>query len=267
MSAHTDAVAHVVEHLDLAQTRAVAIRPDEQWPELDLADAYAAQAALLDRRRGRGERGVGLKLGFTSEAKMRQMGVDELIVGRLTHTMEIPAGGSCSLDGLIHPRVEPEVAFRFEDGLDLADPALDDPDALVAAVSHVAAALEIIDSRYDGFRFDLPRVVADNTSAARFAVGPWHEPGAIDLSDLPVRLVVGGETAATGSTSAILGHPLNTLPRLRDLGRRLGLEVPPGAVLLAGAATEAVPLVPGTVAVEIGGLEPVAVEIEGGHHG
>lgn len=253
-------VAQVAERLDTAQQTVTPVRADEPWPELTLDDAYASQAALLARRQARGEQGIGLKLGFTSEAKMRQMGVDELIVGQLTDAMRADDGGTIRLDALIHPRVEPEVAFLVGSDVDLADPGAD----LEGAIEGVAAGLEIIDSRYDGFRFDLPRVVADNTSAAMFVHGDWRRLDAVDLADLPVELRASGRVVAAGSTAAILGHPLHTLPRLVALGRRLGLRLHAGSVVLAGAATEAVPLPAGAVSAEIAGLGDVSVVAAGG---
>ncbi|GHJ93796.1 4-oxalocrotonate decarboxylase [Streptomyces sp. NE5-10] len=205
----------------------------------DVAEAYAVQEALVARRLARGERPTGVKLGFTSLAKMRQMGVADLIHGRLTDRMEVPDGGRCEVAGLIHPRVEPEVAFLL--GASLApggDPA--------AAVAAVAPALEVIDSRYDGFRFSLPEVIADNTSAAAYAVGPWTAPrdlgGLGALGNLGVVLELDGRPAETGSTAAILGHPLRALAA----AARLTGPLATGTVILAGAATAAVPLPPGT---------------------
>ncbi|MEU0381054.1 MULTISPECIES: 2-keto-4-pentenoate hydratase [Streptomyces] len=203
------------------------------------AEAYAVQKALLARRFARGERPTGVKLGFTSAAKMRQMGVCDLIHGRLTDRMEIPDGGRCDVSGLIHPRVEPEIAFLL--GAVLApggDPA--------AAVAAVAPALEVIDSRYDGFRFSLPEVIADNTSAAGYALGPWTPAAALgglrSLANLGVVLEVDGRPAETGSTAAILGDPLRALAA----AARLAGPLAAGTVVLAGAATAAVPLPPGT---------------------
>ncbi|MEU5397956.1 fumarylacetoacetate hydrolase family protein [Streptomyces sp. NPDC005963] len=205
----------------------------------DTTEAYAVQDALIVRRLARGERLTGVKLGFTSLAKMRQMGVADLIHGRLTDRMEIPDGGQYDLSGLIHPRVEPEVAFLLGDTLRPgADPT--------AAVAAVAPALEVIDSRYDGFRFSLPEVIADNTSAAAYVVGPWsalRSPGGpSDLGNLGVLLELDGRPAETGSTAAILGHPLRALAA----AVRLCGPLEPGTVILAGAATAAVPLPPGT---------------------
>ncbi|MFG2616011.1 2-keto-4-pentenoate hydratase [Streptomyces sp. NPDC048507] len=203
------------------------------------ADAYAVQEALVARMTARGERVTGFKLGFTSLAKMRQMGVSDLIHGRITDRMRIEDGGRRDIGGLIHPRVEPEVAFLLGDSLRPGgDPA--------AAVAAVAPALEVIDSRYDGFVFSLPEVIADNTSAAGYAVGPWTTaddltaPGG--LANLGVLLEIDGRAVQTGSTAAILGHPLRVLAA----AARLAGTLPAGTVILAGAATAAVPLSPGS---------------------
>jgi 2-oxo-3-hexenedioate decarboxylase len=136
-------VTQVATMLDTAQQTAKPIRAIEAWPELTLDEAYAAQTALLARRYARGENRAGVKLGFTSEAKMRQMGVDELIVGQLTDAMQVAEGGTIDLHALIHPRVEPEVAFLVGSDVDFADPEVD----IAEAVTGVTVGLEIIDSR------------------------------------------------------------------------------------------------------------------------
>ena len=73
---------------------ATAIPQLDAGHELDVDGAYAVQEALLARRLDRGERLVGLKMGLTSRAKMAQVGVDEVIWGRLTDAMRVPDGGS-----------------------------------------------------------------------------------------------------------------------------------------------------------------------------
>ncbi|MEK9521624.1 fumarylacetoacetate hydrolase family protein [Streptomyces venezuelae] len=219
----------------------------------DIREAYAVQDALVARRLARGERITGFKLGFTSRAKMRQMGVSDLIHGRLTDRMEIADGGRLDVSGLIHPRVEPEVAFLLGDTLRPGThPA--------AAVAAVAPALEVIDSRYDGFRFSLPEVIADNTSAAAYVLGPWTSPHDLgDLGNLGVLLELDGRLAETGSTAAVLGHPLRALAA----AARLAGELPSGTVILAGAATAAVPLPSGThVRATVAGLGTVALTTE-----
>jgi 2-oxo-3-hexenedioate decarboxylase len=210
----------------------------------DVDAGYAVQRELVGRRLARGETQVGWKLGFTSLAKMAQMGVPEVIVGRLTSGMEVADGGELDLARLIHPRVEPEIAYRLARDVDPAE----DPDDLVSAVDAVAPALEVIDSRYRDFRFTLADVVADNTSAAAFVVGPWTaRDDAGELGGRDVRLALDGEVAETGSTDAILGHPLRALPALAGLAARRGFPLRAGQVVLVGAATAAVPVGPGAV--------------------
>ncbi|CAM5558198.1 4-oxalocrotonate decarboxylase [Streptomyces spiroverticillatus] len=195
-------------------------------------DAYAVQEALVARQLERGARLSGFKLGFTSTAKMRQMGVHDLIHGRITDRMRIADGGTFDAGTLIHPRVEPEVAFL------LGGPLGPDTVAPLTAVAAVAPALEVIDSRYDGFTFSLPEVIADNTSAAGYVLGPWRKP--VELADRGVLLEIDGRLVEAGSTAAILGHPLRALAAAARLAPRGVLDA--GTVILAGAATAAAPL-------------------------
>ncbi|NJP33140.1 2-keto-4-pentenoate hydratase [Micromonospora thermarum] len=207
---------------------------------LDVDTAYAVQTALLQRRLDRGERLVGLKMGLTSKAKMAQVGVDEVIWGRLTDVMLVPDGGTVSVGDFIHPRVEPEVAFLLDRLPEPGEPIADFADAVRA----VAPAIELIDSRYANFTFSLPDVIADNTSAGAFVVGPWC-PVPDGLDNLGVLLEIDGRIAQVGSTAAILGDPRRALDEGIRLAGRHGVRLHQGWIFLAGAATAAVPLRPG----------------------
>ena len=77
------------------------------------------------------------------------------------------------LDDLIHPRAEPEIVFVL--GEDLAGPGVTADDVL-DATAEIVGGIEIIDSRYEAFSFSLTDVIADNTSAARVAVGTERRP-------------------------------------------------------------------------------------------
>ncbi|MGW0502996.1 2-keto-4-pentenoate hydratase [Micromonospora sp. NPDC003241] len=216
---------HLARRLDAAVTSRTAIPQLGTDTALDVPTAYRVQQAVVDHRLSRGERPVGLKLGLTSRAKMAQMGVDEVIWGRLTDAMHIPDGGTLRLSAHIHPKVEPEVAFLVHGG----------------AITAVAPALEVIDSRYVDFRFTLPEVIADNTSASGFVLGAWQPlPDGID--NLGVLLEVDGRPVQIGSTAAILGDPRRALAEAVRLAAASGVDLADGAILLAGAATAAVPL-------------------------
>jgi 2-oxo-3-hexenedioate decarboxylase len=246
-------------HLELAQRLDQACQDRTPTPSitdthsLGIEDAYAVQQALVGLRQARGERLTGVKLGFTSKAKMAQMGVCEVIVGRLTDAMRIGNGAEVDLSEFIHPKAEPEVAFRLSDQVDLDDPTTD----IEACVDAVAPAIEVIDSRYQDFRFTFADVVADNTSAAGYAVGAWRPLG--DIANRAVRLRT-PEREAVGSTAAILGAPLAALHALLDICRRRRIPLDPGQIVLAGAATAALPLTAGVTACHIAGLGTVTLK-------
>lgn len=256
---HQYAIAAGAAALDQAQRTASPIARRAPGTSTGLDTAYATQHALIARRTARGERVVGVKLGFTSRAKAQQMGVDDVIMGTLTDAMRIDDDGRYDPDSAIHPRVEPEVAY-------LLGPANGDQPTEAdrsVSIAAVAPALEIIDSRYRDFRFSLDDVVADNASAAAFAVGPWRriaEAGPLD--NRAVALELDGRLAAAGSTAAILGNPARAVTAARRLARQHGFALRPGMVLLAGAATVAVPLSgAGVVQAEVAGLGRVSLHV------
>ena len=229
---HIEALA---ERLDTAAISAHAIPQLSKELELQLDDAYRIQAASIDRRLSRGDRRVGTKMGFTSRAKMLQMGVSDMIWGRLTISMMIEDGGSIRFTDFIHPRVEPEVAFLMRKPLAGKVSALEASDAIEA----VACALEVIDSRYEDFKFSLPDVVADNASSSGFAVGPWCRPDT-EIANLGMILSVNGRPQAFGSTAAILGNPLRALVAAARFVADAGERLEPGSIVMAGAATAAI---------------------------
>ena len=226
---------------------------------LTLADAYEVQARAVRLRHLRGERRAGYKLGFTSRAKIAQMGIDEVIWGRLTDAMVVEDGGEADPRRFIHPRVEPEVCFLL--GQPLAGTVT--PLAALRAVAGVAPALEVIDSRYRDFKFSLADVVADNCSAAAIVVGPWSDPGAVDVANLGLLLEVNGAPARIGSTAAILGHPVRSLVAAARLVATAGERLEAGDLVMAGGATEAVAIDPGArVRLEVERLGTVSFKLK-----
>ncbi|WP_131741313.1 2-keto-4-pentenoate hydratase [Actinomadura roseirufa] len=217
--------------LDEAARDVRAIPPLTGAAPFDVPTAYAVQRAVIERRRLRGERLAGVKMGFTSRAKMVQMGVDDVIWGLLTDAML--AGPSVDLSELIHPRIEPEIAYLI--GREVRSVA-----EAESAVAGVAVGFEVLDSRFRDFRFTLPDVIADNASAARFGFGAWHPPR--DLSNAGLLLEIDGRPVQTGSSAAILGDPARSLRAAARLALGAGITLEPGWVVLAGAATAAVPL-------------------------
>ena len=224
--------------LDEAASSARPIGQLSQETAFDVETAYAIQKASIAQRYDRGESFIGLKLGFTSEAKMKQMGVSDMIWGRLTDSMLI-RDGKLHLEKFIHPRAEPEICFYTRKKIDRAISLEEAPDYIDA----IAPAIEIIDSRYENFRFSLEDVIADNCSSAALVVGRWH-PVDTDVSDLSIRLLFNGDEKASGSSEAILGDPWRSVEAAARLATQYGIEIPAGSYILAGAATAAVYLEP-----------------------
>ncbi len=213
--------------------------------ELSVDDAYAIQAALLERQLERGDSLAGAKLGLTSAAKQEQMGVDEPVYGWVT-TSSVITDGVARLDELIHPRCEPELVFIL--GEDLAGPNVTADDAL-DATSSVVGGIEIIDSRYEAFSFTLTDVIADNTSAARVLIGDdGVGPREIDLTTLGCVFEVDGEIAGTATGAALLGSPAQCVAMLANHLGKHGQKLEAGWLVMAGAPTDARPLQAGTVA-------------------
>ena len=244
--------------LDDAAHQARAVDQIDPDGKLSLADAYLIQAASIGRRIQRGERRVGVKMGFTSRAKMVQMGIDDVIWGRLTSDMQVEEGTPVPFSRFVHPRVEPEIAFVLKKPLG----ARVTPVEAFAAVEAIAPALEIIDSRFRDFKFSLPDVIADNASSSGFVVGPWCRPDQ-DFANLGLTLSIDGRVVQVGSTAAILGHPLRSLVAAARLSADAGEPLQAGWVVMAGGATPAEWLKPGQyVSVEMEALGSAGFSVE-----
>ena len=200
--------------------------------DLDLQQAYDIQKLSMARRVERGQHIVGIKMGFTSRAKMIQMGLNEMIWGHLTNSMLVADGGTINYENYVHPRVEPEIAFLLKKPLQ----GIVSPMEALSAVEAVAPALEIIDSRYENFKFNLMDVIADNSSSSAYVVGPWVSPKT-SLENLGMVMYFNGEPVQIGSSAAILGHPLRALAGASKLASDYKQPLQQGWTVMSGAGT------------------------------
>lgn len=250
-------IERLAEIVDTAAREHRAIPKLSAEAQLSLEDAYRVQKASIARRLSRGETRVGAKMGFTSRAKMIQMGCDDIIWGRLTSSMLVADGGNVSMASYVHPRIEPEIVFLLK--RELAGEVT--PTEALAAVEAIAVGLEIIDSRYEKFQFTVPDVVADNSSSSSFVVGPWCDPRQ-PFDNLGMVLELDGVARQIGSSAAILGHPLRSLVSAARLSAAAGEPLRAGWVVLAGGATAAEPLAAGVhVRAVVQNLGSVSVQV------
>lgn len=237
-------IAQLAEHLEGAQLAARdVIKITDDFPDMDWEDAYAVQDAIRARKEARGDRTVGLKAGLTSFAKMKQMGVETPVFGFVSDSMSRPDGGEIRASELIHPKVEAEICIVTK--APLKGPGCH-VGAVLAAIDFVLPAVEVIDSRFRDFKFDLKSVIADNTSAARFvAGGRARNVEALDLRTLGVVLEKNGQIVAMAAGAAVLGHPAAAVAMLANhLGAR-GQEIPAGTFIMTGGVTEAIAVAAG----------------------
>ena len=227
-------------------------------PGLDAETGYRAQRLVVQHRLDRGERLIGAKLGLTSRVKQEAMGVHEPLYGWLTSGMAHPYGEPLPLGELIHPRAEPEIAFLI--GREIRAPAT--ITSVLEGTEAVLAAVEVLDSRYQDFRFRLPDVVADNASGSRIVLGPCaRRPGDLcDLRLLGCVLRVQGDVVATAAGGAVMGHPAAAVAWLVNRLSPEDWRLEPGALVLSGGLTAPVPMGPGSVvSAEFDGLGTVDV--------
>jgi 2-oxo-3-hexenedioate decarboxylase len=169
---------------------------------------------------------------------MKQMGVASPVFGFVSDSMSCAEGGDIECSKLIHPKAEAEICIVTK--APLRGPGCH-VGAVLAAIDFVIPGVEIIDSRYRDFKFDLKSVIADNTSAARFVVGgrPRNAEG-LDLRTLGVVLEKNGQIVALAAGAAVLGHPAAAVAMLANhLGAR-GQEIPTGSFVMTGGVTEAI---------------------------
>jgi 2-oxo-3-hexenedioate decarboxylase len=226
----------VADALIAAEREREPIAPfSDTYPFFGVDGAYQAQKLFVEDHLNGGDQVIGAKLGMTSRVKRAMLGVDQPVSGRLTAGMVLSHGQPVPLEQLIHPQAEPEIAIVL--GRELAYPVT--IPGVLAATEAVFAAIEVIDSRYEDFRYRMPDVVADNVGAARVALGSRACTPA-ELGDLRLLGCVfrsRGQVVGTAAGAAVMGHPAAAVAWLvRSLNAR-GEHLPAGSVVLTGGLT------------------------------
>lgn len=238
--AHQAALETAADRLIAATADAVPCHPVRDLvPGASLADGYAVQR-LVRARTESGRRRVGRKIGLTSAAVQRQMGVDTPDLGVLHADMAFADGEIIPHHRLLQPRIEAEVAFVLGADLPAASVTADD---VAAATDHVVAAIEVCASRIAGWDITLFDTVADNASSGVFVLG--DSPRSLDdVSDLPgaaMTVVCDGEIVSAGTGAACMGHPINAVVWLANAVAEQGEPLQAGEIVLSGSLGPLVP--------------------------
>lgn len=228
------AVAEAAARLQVAIANGEPCAPVRDLLEPDDVDsAYAVQARLTQARVEAGGRPIGHKIGLTSPAVQKQLGVDRPDFGRLFADMGFESGDTVPMTQLLQPKVEAEIAFVL--GGDLADGPIDSSQVR-DAVDYAVAALEIVDSRIREWDISFADTVADNASSGLFVLGAQRVPlSDFEPAQTSMTMTRNGEVVSTGHGSDCLGDPLTALQWLARTARDVGTPLRAGDVVLSGA--------------------------------
>ena len=229
-----------------AESQCRVVKPlTEQWPDMDIKDAYGIQLETIAGKIKQGETLIGMKVGLTSRGMMKAIGVNEPDFGHLTDKMLINEGTPIKIDELIQPKVEGELAFILKKtlqgpGITLAD--------VYDSVDYVVPAIEIVDSRIANWKIKLLDTVADNGSSAKLILGSKFTPIAeVDMRLTGMLLEKNGELLNSGTLAEVLGNPAASVAWLANKLCEFGIALEAGSIILSGAVTAAENAVRGDV--------------------
>jgi 2-keto-4-pentenoate hydratase len=256
----TDAPAKARALYEARRTR-VPIPPfTDAEPDLGMADGYAIQQELVPLLLADGDAIVGYKVGLTSKAMQRMVGVDSPDYGPVLASTVYRDGDTIPLDRFIQPRIEAEIVFVL--GERLAGPGVTVTQAH-AAIAGAVAGMEIVDSRIADWRIKLADTVADLASNGAMATSSRIVPiDGIDTRLIGMTLTRGGELVDTGAGAAALGDPVAVVAWLANVLGESGVVLEPGHLIMTGALHAAVPMAAGDVfRAEFDRLGPVTVRV------
>lgn len=233
----------------------------DEYPDMTVEDAYSIQLENVARRLESGEKLIGLKVGLTSKAMQKLLGVNEPDYGHLTDKMLLSEGVVCPIEELIQPKVEGELAFCLNKtlkgpGVTIAD--------VYNATGWVVPSIEIVDSRIKDWKIKLNDTIADNGSSAKFILGGrMTKIEDIDMRLVGMMLEKNGELVSTGTGAEVWGNPAAAVAWLANKLAEFDIALEEGNIILSGAVTAAVSAEAGDVfTVSFDGMGSVSVKFK-----
>ena len=216
-------------------------------PEVSTEDAYKiSQHNAQIRLSLPKEKLVGKKVGLTSFAVQKQLGVKEPDFGYLFGSMMLENNGVLPTKSLIQGKAEGEVAFTLKSDLVSATKITEED--VLSATDYIQPCIEIIDSRIADWKIKIQDTVSDNASSAYFVLGPKKSNLDEVYSQLPefeMKLTVNGQVASKGKGAACMDSPLKAVAWLANKMISLGEPLKAREIILSGAFGPVVPITSG----------------------
>ncbi|MBL8473979.1 MAG: fumarylacetoacetate hydrolase family protein [Rhodocyclaceae bacterium] len=220
-------------------------------PGFDLAGAYAVAARLHAEHVAAGAIPVGRKIGFTNSALWEVYGVGHPIWAYVyDDTVSRPRGrpAHCSLEGLVQPKIEPEIVLHFH----RAPPPGADVAAIADCIDWCTQGFEIVQSHFPDWRFSPADAVADNSLHGYLVLGQTVPLASLGddpvgaLERFGVDLFCDGKLCASGRGANALGNPLAALAHLVALldSQSPAVALKAGEIVTTGTLTAALDIQP-----------------------
>ncbi|MFT5723804.1 MAG: 2-keto-4-pentenoate hydratase [Bacteroidia bacterium] len=228
---HTEHIAAEVLY-NAAQFKTVCNPVREIIGDLDIDLAYRVQEINIKKRIDNGDVVVGKKIGLTSFAVQKQLGVDQPDYGMLMKSTQVKDGGKLAFNELMQPKAEAEIAFVMKSDLD-GEITME---RLIDSIDYAVASIEIVGSRVEKWDIKITDTVADNASASHFVLGTEkHQLEDIDLVNCKMTMTKNDAVVSEGTGEACMGNPLNAGLWLAQVMAKKGHPLQKGEILLSGA--------------------------------
>jgi len=206
----TDALAtELLAALDRSRTVDAITARD---PAFDCDAAYEVSAEILRRRRARGEKPIGRKIGFTNRGIWAEYGVSAPMWAHVydsTVTFLEEAAGRLAIGRLVQPRLEPEIVLHFAD---TPAPTANEAE-LLSTIDWIAHGYEIVQSHFPDWKLKLPDSIAAFGLHGALVVGPRRRVAELGdvahtLRSFTITLTDDQTVQAQGAGSNVLGSPI-----------------------------------------------------------
>jgi len=247
----------IAEKIRNAETSGDLIPPiKDELAETSIDEAYRVQQANTEFHRDAGRIVSGRKIGLTSPAVQKQLGVDQPDFGVLWKDTEYQDGQEIPFSKLHQPKIECEIALVLGESIETPQAGIAD---VIRAVDYVVPSLEIVGSRIADWKISIYDTIADNASSGVYVLGgPPQKLDGLDLRLCGMVMERDGQPVSTGCGAACLGHPLHAAVWLAKTMMQRGMPLQAGDIVLTGALGPMVNVNPGDVfSARISGLGSV----------